>query len=143
MGCTTLAVNLYCHIVTRAGQRNSRKIWRLIYFAGALSWSACGGPGPIDYSGPVSGWPEYGGSKEGQRYSNLTQINANNVGDLEIAWVYNTGDLSDGRGDIPSVTAFEATPILIDGWLFVPSPFNRVIALDPKPVRKFGVMILR
>ena len=37
----------------------------------------------------------------------------------------------DGTGEIQSGTAFEATPILVDGLLYVCSPFNRVFALDP------------
>jgi quinoprotein glucose dehydrogenase len=61
----------------------------------------------------------------------LTQITRDNVGLLEQAWIYNTGDVSDGKGTIPSATAFEATPILVNGRLIFCTPFNRVIALDP------------
>ena len=88
--------------------------------------------GPIDYSGPTADWLDYGNSRGGDRYSPLTQITPENVRHLEIAWVHRTGDVSDGRGDVHSTTAFEATPILVNGTLFVCSPFNRVIALDPE-----------
>ncbi len=91
-----------------------------------------GGPGPIDYSGPVANWLDYGNSRGGDRFSPLTQITPDNVRHLEIAWVYHTGDVSDGRGDVESTTAFEATPILVDGTLFFCTPFNRVVALDPE-----------
>ena len=50
-----------------------------------------------DDSGPTAGWPEYGGDKGGLRYSPLTQIDASNVGDLEIAWIHHNGDISDGN----------------------------------------------
>ena len=56
----------------------------------------CGGGVAVDYSGPVADWPEYGGDKGGMRYSPLTQINAENVTELELAWVYHHGDFSDG-----------------------------------------------
>jgi quinoprotein glucose dehydrogenase len=80
----------------------------------------------------ATSWPSYGGDPGGQRYSPLTGITPQNVDRLEIAWTHHTGDVSDGRGAIPSTTAFEATPILVDGVLYLCSPFNRVIALDPE-----------
>jgi quinoprotein glucose dehydrogenase len=91
-----------------------------------------GSPGPIDYAGPTADWLEYGGSAGGERYSPLTQITPENVEHLEVSWTYHTGDVSDGRGEVRSTTAFEATPILVEGTLFLCSPFNRVIALDPE-----------
>jgi quinoprotein glucose dehydrogenase len=88
------------------------------------------GAPPIDFSGPVSEWPDYGGTRRGERYSPLTQITPANVEHLEVAWVYYTGDVSDGKGDVRSTTAFEATPIPWGGTLYLCGPFNRVIALD-------------
>ncbi|MEZ5559407.1 MAG: pyrroloquinoline quinone-dependent dehydrogenase [Pseudomonadales bacterium] len=75
-------------------------------------------------------WPEYGGGS-GARYTPLAQIAPDNIAALEPAWTYRTGDVSDGNGRVPSTTAFENTPIAVDGRLFLCSPFNRVIALDP------------
>ncbi len=40
-----------------------------------------------------SDWPAYGRNQEGQRYSPLKQINADNVHNLKEAWVFRTGDL--------------------------------------------------
>src|SRR5688572_24471662 len=66
------------------------------------------------------------------RYAALDGITPQNVGKLKQAWRYNTGDVSDGkRKDSPSMSAFEATPILVGGRLVFCTPFNRVIALDP------------
>jgi hypothetical protein len=86
----------------------------------------------IDMTGPVAGWTHYGQDAGGTRYSPLDQITPENVRNLEVAWTYNTGDVSDGRGGIPSTTAFEATPILVEDLLVFPTPFNRIIALDPE-----------
>jgi len=77
-------------------------------------------------------WPSYGGDPGGQRFASLGEITRENVGRLEIAWTFHTGDVSDGKGEIPSETAFEATPILVGGLLYVCSPFNRVFAIDPQ-----------
>jgi quinoprotein glucose dehydrogenase len=92
---------------------------------------SCGEPAPIDYSGPTAAWPEYGSDKGGMRYSPLTQITTENVNDLEVAWVYNHGDFSDGRGAYGR-TSFQATPIVIGDSLYFCTAFNRVIALDPE-----------
>jgi quinoprotein glucose dehydrogenase len=76
-------------------------------------------------------WPYYGGDAGGMRYSLLTQINPENVSKLKVAWMFHTGDVSDGKHGKPR-SGFETTPILVDGTLFLTSGFNRVIALDPK-----------
>src|SRR5262249_15519936 len=75
-------------------------------------------------------WPCYGGDPGGSRFSQLTQINRTNVSKLKIAWIYHTGDISDGT-KYPRKSAFECTPILVDGTLYLTTPFNRVFALDP------------
>ena len=77
------------------------------------------------------GWPSYGGDPGGTRYSRAKQITRENVAGLRQAWEYRTGDVSDGKGDV-SATSFQATPILFEDTLYLCSPFNRVIALDPR-----------
>ena len=76
-------------------------------------------------------WPTYGNDPGGMRYSPLSQINRENVSSLKVAWIFHTGDLSDGTRDRRR-SGFEATPILVDGTLYFTTPFNRVIALDPE-----------
>lgn len=74
-------------------------------------------------------WPVYGGDAGGKRFSTLRQITRDNVRTLELAWVYHTGDAyqpKHGRS-----TAFEATPLYIDGTLYLSTPLGRAIALDP------------
>jgi quinoprotein glucose dehydrogenase len=78
----------------------------------------------------TSAWPSYGNDPGGSRYAPFDQITPANVGDLEVAWVMNHGDVAKGPG-FRSTSAFEATPILVDGTLFTCTPFNRVLALDP------------
>ena len=88
---------------------------------------------PID-SG-IADWPYYGGDAGGSRYSPLTQINKSNVAKLKVAWEYHTGDVSDGS-DNRRKSEFEATPIVADGTMYVSTPFNRVVALDPETGRE-------
>jgi len=48
---------------------------------------------------------------------------------LKVAWTYHTGDVSDGS-KYPVRSAFEATPLVVDGVMYFTTPFSRVIALD-------------
>lgn len=100
--------------------------------AASLLWLGCDAPPPIDYSGPLATWPEYGGNAGGERYSPLTQITRENVRHLEVSWIYHTGDVARGSEQVPSRSAFESTPILVDDTLYLCSVFNRIIALDPE-----------
>jgi quinoprotein glucose dehydrogenase len=79
-------------------------------------------------------WSNYGNDSGGMRFSPLTQISRKNVSELKIAWVFHTGDISDGKGRPRS--GFESTPLFVDDTLFVTTPFNRVIALDPATGRQ-------
>jgi quinoprotein glucose dehydrogenase len=81
--------------------------------------------------GSIAEWPTYGGDAGGSRYSPLTQIHMGNVAALKVAWEFHTGDVSNGS-DGRSRTAFEATPIVAFGTMYLSTPFNRVIALDPE-----------
>lgn len=64
----------------------------------------------------------------GLKYSPLTQVNAGNVGQLQAAWEFHTGELSVARN---ALDAFEDEPSLIDGNLIVCTTSRRLIALDP------------
>jgi len=88
---------------------------------------------PTDHA--AADWPFYGGDAGGSRYSLLTQIDKNNVAQLKIAWEYHTGDVSDGS-DGRRKSEFEATPIVADGTMYLSTPFNRVVALDPETGRE-------
>lgn len=77
----------------------------------------------------VGDWPVYGHDPGGQRFSPLTAINPVNVSSLKIAWTYRTGDAYEPKDSRP--TAFEATPLYVDGTLFLSTPLGRAIALDP------------
>lgn len=66
--------------------------------------------------------------KHGTKYSSLQQVNRENVGKLELAWTFNTGDLPSE----PGLTSFQDEPLLIDGNLIVCSVTRQVFALDPE-----------
>src|SRR6185369_8528132 len=77
-----------------------------------------------------SDWPAYGNDPGGSRYSSLNQIDRHNVKELRAVWTYRTGDVADGSRTAET-SQFEATPIMVEGTVYLSTPFNRVIALEP------------
>ncbi len=93
---------------------------------GAVAADALTGPAQADE------WGSYGRDPQGTRFSPLTQVTPANVANLKPAWTFHTGDISDGktRAGGPR-SGFETTPLFLDGRLYITTPFNRMIALDP------------
>ena len=76
-----------------------------------------------------SDWSAYGRSGYGDRYAPAHQITPQNAGRLQLAWTFHTGDFK-GPGD-PLEIANEVTPLKANGMLYLCTPHNIVIALDP------------
>jgi glucose dehydrogenase len=78
----------------------------------------------------ANGWPKTGnganwerslGGPTSNRFSELRQINRSNVGQLEEAWTYHSGDGTDN---------IQCNPIIVDGTMYVPTPGKHVVAVD-------------
>jgi len=67
-------------------------------------------------------WPLYGRDYNNQRFSPLKQIDSSNIQHLKLAWRYATG----------KVGTFQTSPIVINGIMYLTTPFNDVIALNAK-----------
>ncbi|MBI4906754.1 MAG: pyrroloquinoline quinone-dependent dehydrogenase [Acidobacteria bacterium] len=65
-------------------------------------------------------WAEYGGTADAAQYSALTQINRQNVGKLQVAWTFATGDNN----------RYNFNPLVVDGVMFVLAKSNSLVALD-------------
>ncbi len=66
-------------------------------------------------------WAMQAGDMYNQRYSKLSQINAQNVGKMQVAWLFSTGVL---RGH-------EGSPLVVGDTMYIHTPFpNKVFALD-------------
>jgi quinoprotein glucose dehydrogenase len=74
-------------------------------------------------------WPSYGRDPGGSRYSPLAQINRTNVGRLQVAWRFSTGEAGPSYATDRN-TSFEDTPLVIAGTMFIVTPLGRVFALD-------------
>lgn len=67
-------------------------------------------------------WPTIGVDYAETRYSRLDQINAANVKDLGLAWSYN----------LESTRGVEATPVVVDGIMYVSASWSVVHAIDTR-----------
>jgi quinoprotein glucose dehydrogenase len=70
-------------------------------------------------------WTAYAGDNTKSRYSTLTQINAQNVKQLKLAWIYRSGDFSDELK-----TTNECNPVVVDGVLYASTPELKLVALN-------------
>jgi quinoprotein glucose dehydrogenase len=101
-------------------------------------------------------WPTYGHDPGAMRFSPLTQVTPANVGDLKIAWVYHMKPAASapspqaapsradanapvgeappsargGRGRGSAFSSSEVTPLVVNGTMYVATPYFRVVAID-------------
>ena len=72
-------------------------------------------------------YPIYGGNKQNNRYSELTQIDSSNVSRLALAWTYNSADTGGAEKHEHEI---QCQPIVIDGLLYGTSSTLQLFALD-------------
>ena len=72
-------------------------------------------------------WMIYGGDYFSNRHSALTQITPANVKDLKLAWAYQS----------PTTGSWQATPLVVDGIMYLTQRPNDVVALDAATGRAF------
>ena len=83
--------------------------------------------------GCAQDWPVTGGDAGGMRYSPLAGIDRRNVGTLQVAWSWATGETPIAGTDSTLASrpgTFQATPLMIGDTLYLSTPYNRVVALD-------------
>lgn len=98
-----------------------------LFIAGALMVAICGTmcAQDLEYDQllhpPTDSWPLYHGDYSGRRHSPLTQIDPQNVGNLSLAWVFQTGQAAH----------IKSSPLLVDGILYFTVPDN-IWAVDAR-----------
>ena len=95
------------------------------------------GPGAVAQYGERDGeWPSYAADAGSTKYTSLSQITADNFSELEIAWRWQS---IDGELDFETLLGpeadvgfgrLQATPLMIDGVLYMLTALNQVAALD-------------
>src|ERR1700674_1114500 len=69
-------------------------------------------------------WLMYGRDYSNQRWSPLTQVNSTTVRNLRVSWMYQTG--------ISRLGSFETTPVVVNGIMYVTTPYNTAMAVDAR-----------
>lgn len=93
----------------------------------AAACSLCHGTA-LAQAGAMVEWPYYGGNSFAQHYSPLDQINASNVGQLEVVWRWSAANF----GPRPEARS-QITPLMIDGVLYATAGTTRsIVAIDAR-----------
>jgi quinoprotein glucose dehydrogenase len=74
-------------------------------------------------------WKDYGGGADSSHYVDLRQINKSNVNQLEVAWIYPTGDSR----------SYVFNPIVVDGVMYVLARNSSLVALDAATGREIWI----
>ena len=78
-------------------------------------------------------WLIYSGGYFSNRYSNLTQITPGNAKNLELKWMYQAAVAG----------AWQTTPLVVDGVMYLTQRPNDVVALDAKTGVSTGSIVIR
>ena len=84
---------------------------------------------PVNYAAAPGDWPAYAGTWAGLKWSPLNAITPANVDKLDVAWHIHTGDLA--KASDPGEFTYEMTPIKVGNLLYLCTPHDIVIAVDP------------
>ena len=109
---------------------NKKKI--IVTLAGCLTLFALLTPSSLAQHGAADGqWHHYGADRGHSRYSPADQINRQNVNDLEIAWRWESADAPIAKANRRLRPGqFKATPLMVDGVLYLSTGFSQVAAVD-------------
>lgn len=98
---------------------------------------------------PSTEWPTYGYDAGGTRFSPLTQLTPQNVQQLEVAWEYHMRPAPPpgapapapgrGRGRGSGFAVSGVTPLVIDGVMYITTPYGRIVALDSSTGKELWV----
>lgn len=101
--------------------------WGMFQPHGKYVSRVAAGETPVPANAPQD-WTSYGANGDETRFAALDQITPDNVGDLEVAWTFRTGDtpVSPGGGGAED----QGTPLQVGDDLFFCSPNNTVISID-------------
>ena len=93
-------------------------------------------PLAAQYGATNGEWRSYGGDNGGTKYSPLDQIDASNFAELRIAWRWDSADaaldleaLREQRRGV-SIRGLQATPLMVDGVLYLSTAMYQVAAID-------------
>ncbi len=124
-------------VVLPQESKNMAAKLRAVGFLVALAFGLMLGPAAppaFAQQKPTPGeWRHYGGDEGSTKYSPLDQINAENVGKVQVAWSWDSPDLPLQK-ESPSLRSFayETTPLMVGGTLYTSTSLAQVAAINPQ-----------
>src|SRR6266851_3297309 len=94
--------------------------------------------GATRHNAASSEWPTYGHDPGGMRFSPLLQITPANVSHLKVAWTYHMKSASGSARFASS----EVTPLVVNGTMYLATPYYRVVAVEPTTGKEIWVFRL-
>ena len=93
----------------------------------------------VGSGGAATGWSSYAGDKASSKYSPLAQIGADNFERLKVAWTWRSAEEEVAKANPDMRTwAWESTPLMVDGVLYVSTSLSQVAASTPQRARRSG-----
>jgi len=88
----------------------------------------------IAQTGALNGeWPSYNGDRGSTKYAPLDQINADNISQIEAQWTWTSPEVARTKENPRLASfAFESTPIVVGGVMYVSSSHSEIIAINPE-----------
>lgn len=106
----------------------------------ALLWIFPTSPVAGQEGAPGGEWPHYGGDLGSTKYSALSQIDHGNVDRVREAWIWRSpDDQLIAANDGLAAATFKATPIMVDGVLYIRTNLSQVAAIDAASGRELWV----
>jgi alcohol dehydrogenase (cytochrome c) len=84
---------------------------------------------------PTDTWPTFNGDYSGRRFSTLNKVNASNIRELSLAWVYRASTGEPAAAGPFSTLTIKSTPLLVNGVLYFTAP-DHVWAIDARGGRE-------
>ena len=92
---------------------------------------------------PGGQWPTYGGDAGSTKYAPLDQITRDNVSQLHVVWRWESPDnaiVAENRRSLPMLpAAFKATPIMVNGILYIKTAMSEAAAIDAATGKRLWV----
>ncbi len=112
---------------TMSASTNQRLVLSLLTVAAIASPTVAMAQAPV----PFGDWPYFSRDLAGTRFSPLTEIDTGNVGELALAWSVPVARSATDDDDAPGPSGNPlATPIVVDGIMYLPVRGHEVLALD-------------
>lgn len=110
--------------------------------AAVLFLCASGLTSSVMAQAPGEDWPSVNKGPDAQRFSPLRQITPDNVKTLRQAWVYHMRP-APATGEAPGrLQLSQAIPLVVGGSMYLPTPYGRIVSLDPSTGKEKWVFVI-